>query len=799
MNILGPVVTSKTIGKSFLKTDDIIRFSIKNKINAVVLKEPHPKSWMRFVSVCRKYGIKPVIIYSPDENYLIKDTKEMLIAIRHYNKVGNTETLEKIKLDIPEICYPDKLFKSYHDEKKLSLEEYLQNCDFLSYAESETKNYEIKYLSPKMPYFGGYEELEKNILSLNDKNHKIINHELSIIKKMNASDYILTVKKISDLAEKYKIVRGPGRGSSVGSYLVYLLGINRINPLKYNLYFERFLNSNRKELPDIDFDVEAEKRNYFIEKISSEIGKYRVAQLRTYSTMKFKSCYKKVSEILNYKPDAEFFQPVRSHKNLAIYKRLDKKDKIFYRLMYAYEGIETAESVHAAGVLISEKDLRGYIPLEYKENIIIAETENTDLKLINMEKFDILALDTLNFLKSLGFNEEYENLEDENVYKTLSEGYTKGIFQLDSKSGKKISVFIKPQNFSQLVQLVALNRPGPIESGMVDSYLTGNSDEYLRELLPETQGLMIFQEQIIEISQKIGGLSPEDADSLRIGLSKKIPELIEKYKWQFIKNASDKIGEPEAKKLFEDIEKFAQYSFNKSHSVAYAHITYWLAKHKTYSPENFYLGYISLKGLDTDTYNEIYMKNIRLLTPSVKHPYGKTEKGFIIPPLRIIKGIGLPVETQISKIKDGTLEEFVYQCKTLNINKNITELLIKSGSLDHIDKNRKHLLRKTTELTQGKYSSLNDIKESIFGEVQKKSKEVETTIETLIEYEFETIGLPISNLYSDELSKTICKKTGSDINVPINGYRYKNMIFDSSGIYYSKYYSKTLKKVTETL
>lgn len=801
MKILGPIITSRTIGKSYLQLSDAIKFAIKNNFKKIILNEPHPKSWMRFILQCKKYNIVPIILMkNNDFSYLINNSKEMKIAIKNYNN-KNDIPLKRLNIKINNIIYPHNIIKNIIKKEGYSL----SDSDFLSkklkYFEKITPEYNIDDFKINFPNLGNIKEINSYINKTNvNLDEKLrIKNELEIIDKMNVSNYILNVKKIVDIAKKNKIIVGPGRGSAVGSLVVNKLGITKINPIKFDLYFERFLNLNRKQLPDIDLDIESERRNELIKHLQDYYGKKNVAFIRTLSTMKYKSSIKKAHELLDYKPKIQINSPIRSKENLKYFSTFSKDDKIFYRLAYFFEGMEQAESTHAAGIILSDENIDNYFPIENKD-IPIIEWEMQDLSNLGLEKFDILSLDTLSFLKRLEYKENYENHLDESILKIFSKGLTKGIFQLDSFSGKKIIQKIKPKNFEELSISIALNRPGPLDSGMLEDYITSYSEDYLKKYLPETKGIIVYQEQIMFLAKKLGNLDYKESDILRRSLSKKKYDDIKILKEKFIHNASKKIGIKKANDLFNKIENFSQYSFNKSHSIAYSFILKWLLEEKFKNTEKFFFKYINYKGIDIEVINECLELDINIFNPSINYPYGHYEKNKIILPLNIIKGLTSKHIDSINKFQFNNINEFFNFAYNNNFSRNLIEQIIKSGSLDHLDENRRNLLRKMTEYKKGQIPEIEDLKSSVFGEKSEEHKDVETTAEQLIEYEFESIKYPYSIINNKKLSNNLIKKYFNFYSsISFNGYAYMNFLFDNSAIIKNKYYYKKPKKIIKEI
>ncbi|WGS64209.1 DNA polymerase III subunit alpha [Marinitoga aeolica] len=759
MKILGPVVTSKSIGKSYIQLRDLIPLAKKFHYDGIALFEDHPKSWISFISLCNKYKLKPIILFEKgDRIYVPKNSNDLKKLIKFYNGIEiKFPSIEKDYI-LKKIVYPTKRFSELTNDiegdyikKDYGIENYVDKRLY-NYIIKTKFDYKISEFYIGIPKMGGFKKLYETILplisKLPDNYVERLRSELEVIRKLNVSDYILSVKKIIDIAKKTGSLVGPGRGSAVGSLVAYLLGITLIDPIKYNLYFERFLNVSRQELPDIDIDVESEKRDLIIENLSRE---FEIAQVRTYVKMKSKSVFKKLKEFLEVDYSNRFKKPIRSPENIHLYKNPQFKD--YYILAFYLEGLEIAESVHAAGIILSDKPLKDHIPLDLSRKVSITLWEMDELKEIGIEKFDLLSLDTLSLLKKFDFKYSkyhFQNLNNKKVYEIISKGLTEGIFQLESNLAKKLAKKLKPKNFDELYILLALNRPGPLNSGMFDEYLEGNSKEYLKKLLSETKGVIIFQEQVMYLAQKLGGLTPYESDNFRKAIAKKNVEKIENLKSKFISNAAKIIGINEAKKLYSKIENFAQYAFNKSHSVAYAHLSYWITEIKSLHPEKFYLEYIKYKGFSFELFNEIKLMNINLDIPSINHPIGLTKKNHITLPLRIIKGVGEFAEKRILEDiqKNGkyiSFEDFIKRSKNIGITRNIIEQMIKGGTFDIFDKNRRKLFRKISEIEMYASEDSKKILSNVFGEnIENNDKKITTSKEDIINFEKEVFGFSIS-------------------------------------------------------
>jgi DNA polymerase-3 subunit alpha len=764
LKILGPIVTSKSIGESYIQIRDLIPLAKRFHYDAIAILENHPKSWISFIKLCNQFNIKPIILFEYENNvYIPSNSKELIEIIKLHNGINKNISIPYFSKNMiyKKIVYPTKNFYKIinnidgdYIKKDYGIENYISKDIYNKILNMDFK-YSLKNFYVGIPNMGGFKKLYESLLpiisKLPDSYMDRLKYELETIRKLNISDYILSVKKIVDIAKNTGSLIGPGRGSAVGSLVVYLLGITLIDPIRYNLYFERFLNLSRHELPDIDLDVESEKRDEIIESLSNY---FEIAQVKTYVKMKSKSVFKKVREILGYDYSEKFFKPIRSPKNMQLYNTQNKELKTFYTLAFYLEGLEIAESVHAAGIILSDGLLKNKIPIDRSRKTPITLWEMDELKEVGIEKFDLLSLDTLSLLKKLNFKyskENFYNLNNKKAYSLISKGLTEGIFQLESKLAKNLAKKLRPKNFEELYILLALNRPGPLNSGMFDEYIEGTSKDYLKKLLPETKGVVIFQEQVMYLSQKLGELSPEESDNFRKAISKKEIKKIEDLKNKFIKNASKKIGLNEANNLYNKIENFAQYAFNKSHSVAYAHISYWIANLKSSNPEMFYLEYIKFKGFTFSLFNEIKKLEISIYHPNIHFPHGKYENKKIYLPLRIIKGVGEFAENTIYSdvSKNGqykSFEEFIKRAKNIGINRNIIEQMIKAGVFNMFDNNRRKLLRMISEIEMNSSETSKKILSNVFGEnIIENTKNIKTTREDIINFEKEVYGLPLNN------------------------------------------------------
>ena len=438
---------------------------------------------------------------------------------------------------------------------------------------------------------------------------KRLSYELDSIIKMDYPGYFLIVADFVLWAKNQKILVGPGRGSGAGSLVAYSLQITDIDPLSYNLLFERFLNPGRKSLPDLDIDFDANERTRVIDYIKKKYGSEKVCQISTLGSLNAKAVIRGVARVLGIaythadtiarmipdKLSITLNQAMEENLELAeIYKSGQEKEKQLIQIALRLEGLNSNLSTHAAGIIIMDTDISTRIPLctskdsdETQSQYSMEDAENQ-----GAIKFDLLGLKYLTIIcQSLkliqqeqpDFDIESVPLNQSRVYKMLAEGRTKGIFQMESFGITKYIRQMKPTQFEDLIALIALYRPGPLSSGMVARYINRKKNKepvvyphpLTENILKETYGVMIYQEQIIQIVQEVGGFSLAEADIFRRAMGKKKPEIMRQQRTRFVNQSLAKgLKEQAAVDIFEQIDKFGGYGFNKSHSAAYALISY---------------------------------------------------------------------------------------------------------------------------------------------------------------------------------------------------------------------------------
>jgi DNA polymerase-3 subunit alpha len=564
--------------------------------------------------------------------------------------------------------------------------------------------------------------------------------EIETIKNMGFSGYFLVVSDFINHAKSHGIPVGPGRGSAAGSLVAYALGITEIDPIPYNLIFERFLNPERVSMPDIDVDFCAERRDEVIKYVTERYGADKVAQIGTFGTMSAKAVVKDVGRVLGIAyaevdrvtkliPTfrGKVFSIEESISQIPQLRELVQRSpgiKELIEIARPLEDMVRHSSTHAAGIVISNEPLAEYIPLyRGSRDEIVTQFDMNSIESLGFVKFDFLGLKTLTVIdktikfikenhsvKASGFNIKTIPLDDPEVYKLLSSGRTRGVFQIESAGMKELLVRLQPSNFEDIIAVLALYRPGPLDSGMVDEFIKRKHGQRrinyplseLKEILKDTYGLFVYQEQIMKTASVLADYSLGEADLLRRAMGKKKPDEMKAQRERFLEGAKKKgISLKKAEEIFDAMEKFAEYSFNKSHSAAYALITYQTAYLKTHYPAEFMAALLSVESGNSDkviaSIAECKEMGIEVLPPDVNESMaGFTASGGKIRfGLSAIKNIGEgSVDSVIKAREDGKFKSIFDFCERVDvkkINRRTLESLIKSGAFDSLGANRAQL------------------------------------------------------------------------------------------------------------
>lgn len=617
--------------------------------------------------------------------------------------------------------------------------------------------------------------------------------ELGVIEEMGFAGYFLIIWDVIKFARENGIRVGPGRGSAAGSLVSYVLGITNINPLDYGLLFERFLNPERKTLPDIDIDICENRRDEVLRYVKEKYGEDRVAQIITFSTLKARAATRDAGRVLGFPYGqvdkvAKLITRDSVEASLAEVKELKEvyeKDAEARRILDTakrLEGLARQDSIHAAGVVISQERLTKYVPLQKKGDAeVVTQFSMRPLGKLGLLKMDFLGLRTLTVIegtldliyknRGVKLNIDSIPLDDSKTYELISKGDTIGIFQLEKPGMRALLKELKPTQFEDIIAANALNRPGPLKSGMVQDFIERKQGRKkvsyphpaLESILKETYGTIVYQEQVMGIASALAGYSLAEADILRKAISKKQKGVWEKEKKKFVRRATENgVSEEKASRIFDMVAPFVEYAFNKSHSAAYAFLAYQTAYLKAHYPLEFLTALLTSIKDDQDKValyvNEVRKRGIKVLLPDVN----SSEKDFTVESgcirfgLSAIRNVG---ESVVEKIIEGrekesfkSISDFCERVDMSVLNKRAFESLIKAGAFDSLGYKRKYLLENYEKFSHQALKKQREVRNGQFalfevkieeGSEEKGKEEFER--EKLLSMEKEMLGVYVSD------------------------------------------------------
>ncbi|WP_075522283.1 DNA polymerase III subunit alpha [Candidatus Pelagibacter communis] len=737
----------------------------------------------------------------------INEKKRIKFSAEHYLK-SNSE-MSQLFADIPEALENNYNFSKRCSFRPLFSKPILPNISSSKEGDAndviKKESFEglkekfIKFFKLKLDEI----ENNKDFLIYKDR----LDHELEIIIKMDYSSYFLIVSDYIRWAKNNDIPVGPGRGSGAGSLVAWCLSITNVDPIKYNLIFERFLNPDRISMPDFDIDFCEDKRDLVFEYLTQKY-KDSVAHIITFGKLKARMVIRDVGRVLglsygfvdNISKMIPFdpSRPQSLSECIAGEPRLQKmimedpRVKKLTDISLKLEGLNRNFATHAAGVVIADKKLTEIVPL-YKDassNLLLPSTQFDMYSAENagLVKFDFLGLKTLTVIhntqklirkKNKKFDIENISFEDQKVFELMASGKTVGLFQIESAGMRDALIQMKPNHIEDIIALVALYRPGPMSNIPVynDCKHGKKTPDYLHPLLEDilkpTYGVIIYQEQVMQIAQKLSGFTAGQADLLRRAMGKKKRAELEKQKQNFITGAVNKgIGKDIAAGIFLKIEPFAEYGFNKSHAAAYAIISYQTAFLKTYYPKEFFAASMSMdisnQNKLSEFYEELRRLNIDIIRPDINECYSdfKTEDDKFYYALGAIKAVGSEAVSNIVKerVLNGkflSIIDFIKRINPKDINKLQLEGLVKAGAFDKLNNNRQSIFNSIPSIiTKSKNDFDNKIANQIdlFGDNSESEIDIiekvnDWEFEDRLAKEFEAVGFFISdhplNQYKD--------------------------------------------------
>ena len=664
-----------------------------------------------------------------------------------------------------------------------------------------------------------YKKISERYETVTEEIKARLEYELKIIHAMGYDGYFLIVWDFINFARSKKIPVGPGRGSAAGSIVAYILQITNLNPLEHNLLFERFLNPERVSMPDIDIDFCFVRREEVIEYVKNFYGEDKVAQIATFGTLAAKAAVRDVVRVLDlpYSTGSEIIDLIPAELNITLPDALKKSKQLraeyetnstvqkILDLAIKLEGIPRNFSTHAAGIVISKSPLTDFVPVQISNNTLVTQYDKDKIEELGLLKMDFLGLRTLtiideavaNIKKSRGINLDIEKipLRDEVTAKILRRGETSAVFQMESQGMINLIRRLKPENFFDLIPTVALYRPGPLGSGMVEDFIAGKHGKKivsylhpkLEPILKETFGVILYQEQVMQIVQALAGFTLGQADILRRAMGKKKAALLQAQKENFLQGCEkNKVDSKVAKKIFELLEHFADYGFNKSHSAAYALLAWQTAYLKAHFPAEYMAAMMS-SVMDNDRVS-VYAEMTRSLGIEVLQPdinlsgvHFLVEENKIRFAMSAIRNVGEVAISRVVEVREqgGKFKSLVDFCRRVHLNdftKRALENLIKAGCFDSISKRRTALLESLNDAFNEGYKSRRE-KESgqvgLFGEeVQEINFELplipERPKNEILAWEKEALGFYLTghplDAYADKIKNLISLKKIKDNN-----------------------------------
>jgi len=797
------------INDQLLIDDDIIRLAKELDIKLIATNDTHytfkDRAGAHEVFMCIAMGRKlddPDRLRHSVHEFYVKSPEQMSELFADIPEaISNTQELvSKCNLELnlgnptpPNFKFTREYAKEYGIKLANENEEFsFENDDVVfEYLCKEGLKQRLKFIDE-----GKHEEYKKRL-----------ELEVAIIKNMKFSGYMLIVQDFIKVAKDKAIPVGPGRGSAAGSLVAYCLQITDIDPIPYNLLFERFLNPERVSMPDIDVDFCQDRRSEVIDYVIDKYGSDKVAQVITFGKLLAKGVIRDVARVcdMSIQDADEFAKLIPEELKITLKEAYEKEPKIkefinkhpkgkdVWDYAVALEGLNRNAGMHAAGIVISNESLWKKTPLfrqsKNDERHLVTQYSKDHLEDVDLIKFDFLGLKTLTLIDNAIklIKQRYDkdiiwesiDVNDPKVYKTIQSGNTLGIFQIESSGMQSLNARLKPERFEDLIAVLALYRPGPMESGMLDDFIDRKHGvkniEYpfasLEKILEPTYGIIVYQEQVMQIVQIIGGFSLGGADVVRRAMGKKDPEKMKKLKSEFADGAEKQGYErSKAEDLWELIVKFAGYGFNKSHSAAYALITFQTAFLKTYYPSEFMAALLTSEENNVDKVaiyiEEMKKMNIKLLPPNINKAIREfsaltLEDGSegILYGLGAIKSVGIPaVENLLQARKKGefkSLDDFLNRIEPSKINRRTLESLIKAGAFDEFGFSRKCLVDNLEALAESSRKMAEVRKEavsSLFGEEELTSgiklninkNDIEFELMEKLGYEKEILGIYIS-------------------------------------------------------
>ena len=693
----------------------------------------------QLIRLSKKLSIPAVATY--DTHYLKSEDAEahdILLAVQTGNKIFEEDRLT-LSADDFSFCSTEHMEELFYD-----FPEAIENTRLIA----DACNVELEFGKTLLPYFEVplgetpeshlrklcEENLPKRFSKITPEINDRLNYELGVIEKTGFASYFLIVEDFVNWAKNNGIVVGPGRGSAAGSLVAYLLNITDVDPLKYNLLFERFLNPERLQMPDIDMDFADTRRDEVVGYLKNRYGENRVAQIITFGTMASRAAVRDTGRALGL--SYSFCDTIaklipfnatldEALTNVIELKNLYERDQDVKKLIDAakkLEGVARHASIHACGIVITKEEIVNYTPLQrapQDENSIITQYDMYSLESLGLLKMDLLGLrnltiieDALNIIEqttSEKINFSQLDEKDKKTFELMQKGETVGVFQLESQGMRRYLKELKPTDMEDLIAMISLYRPGPMD--LIPHYIARKYGKEkitylhpkLEPILKSTYGIAIYQEQLLQIAKDLAGFSLGEADLLRRAIGKKIKSLLDAQKQKLIQGMMERgINQDIAEKIWEFIEPFAQYGFNRSHSACYAQIAFRTAYLKAHYPLEFMTALMNNEATETERaaqlINECRRMHIAVLPPDLNESFEKfsvvKEKNAIRFGLLAIKNVGENIVKEIIKEREKngrfeSIENFLQRICHKDLNKKSLESLTKAGVFDSLAEREK--------------------------------------------------------------------------------------------------------------
>ncbi len=801
----GDIIGAKEMLEKYLNIFGKERYFLElqdNKLREQILVN------QRLIEFSKEYGLQ--LVATNDCHYLDRedyDFHEVLLCIQT-RKTLNDEDRLRFKTNEFYVKSPEEMKEAFKNIPE-AVENTLKIADMcnveIDFGHTILPEFRIEENITHLEYFTKkcYEGIQKRYSKEDyDKVKERLDYEISVIDKMGYIDYFLIVADFINYAKSQGIPVGPGRGSGAGSIAAYLIGITDIDPLKFNLIFERFLNPERVSMPDFDVDFCYERRQEVIDYVENKYGKDHVAQIITFGTMAARAAIRDVARVLDipYQKADMIAKMIPHNLKITIDQALNENSEL--RKLYnedletkriidiskKIEGLNRQASTHACGVVITKEPVVNYVPLYENEGQISTQFTMNILEELGLLKMDFLGLRTLTVIddtkklikKRRGIDIDFGTFDDEDTYKMLTQGKTLGVFQMESEGFRKVMMKMEPDSIEDIIVMISLYRPGPMDQ--IPRYIKNKNNkenieythESLKEILKPTYGCMVYQEQVMQIFRDLAGYSLGHADIVRRAMGKKKIDVMNKERQNFIQGAKNNgIDEDSANRIFDEMAEFAKYAFNKSHAAAYAVVAYQTAYLKCHYPEEFMAAYMN-SFIGNQNKIPIYVNECRdlgidVLRPDINESFSKftVVNGKIRFAISSIKNVGETAVEDIIKEREinGKYSSFIDFCErqsTDTVNKKCVESLIKAGCFDEIEKEytRYDLLDNFEKIIDGvvhtrKNNYINQM--NFFGEISgnddsikiEKSARIPSSRE-LLDLEKEMLGLYLTGHPLDE-------------------------------------------------